>query len=499
MRSRLVLGIAGAALLGVLATTGAASGARSRPSVWHQGLVTSQDVASQPGSEPDTVAEPDVAVNPRNERNAVAAAQDSRYPDGGAVAISVSWTKDAGRHWHHRPAPGVTTATGGTFERASDPVVAFGPDGTAYLSLIAFSECESAVLVLRSPDGGRHWDPPVTVHSNPTCKVFDDKNWLVVDQGAHSPHRGRLYQFWGSVEFADDEGTQFLGAPQVVRWSDDRGATWSATSHVSPPGTDTLNSQPMIRADGSIVDTFYDFPTFSSAAERAPHVAPEGSRRLQHQRLQDQRRRAAAASAPIDASGTIVSVTSTDGGQTWSEASEITNLGGGYADDVRCCLFSANIDAVTGRMHVAWLGGVGDTDPVYQSYSTDGVLWSSPVRVSRGDVSGAQNVNVDVSASRGQVYVSYGRRTRPTQDGGYVRQQVAVSTDGGRHFGVPRRIGPVSTLKYAAQAGVAFPGDYIGTAVSRNLLYVAWPVSSRPPRSSGSPYHQVIWGATLRR
>ncbi len=494
MRSRLIVGAAGAIVLGLLATTGPASAARSRPSVWHEGLVTSQDVASQPGSEPDTVAEPDVAVNPRRKRNAVAAAQDSRYPDGGAVAISVSWTKDAGRHWHHRPAPGVTTATGGTYERASDPVVAFGPDGTAYLSLIAFNECESAVLVMRSRDGGVHWSPPVTVHANPTCKVFDDKNWLVVDKGAHSPHRGRLYQFWGSVEFADDEGTQFLGEPQVVRWSDDRGATWSATSHVSPPGTETLNSQPMIRPDGSIVDTFYDFPTEGRPAELAPQAAPEASTRLQAQR-----RRAAAASAPVDAFGTIVAVTSTDGGQTWSEASEITNLGGGYAEDVRCCLFSADIDAVTGRMHVAWLGGVGDTDPVYQSFSNDGVRWSSPVRVSRGDVSGAQNVNVDVSAWGGKVYVSYGRRTQAAQHGGYVRQQLAVSTDRGRHFAKPRRIGPVSALKYAAQAGAAFPGDYIGTAISRNLLYVVWPVSSKPPRSSSSPYHQVIWGATLRR
>lgn len=498
MSSRLVIGIAGATVLGLLATTSPASGARARPSAWHQGLVTSQDIASQPGSEPGTVAEPDIAVNPRSERNAVAAAQDSRFPDGGAVAISISWTKDGGRHWHHRPAPGVTTATGGTFERASDPVVAFGPDGTAYLSLIGFNECESAVLVLRSTDGGVHWSPPVAVHSNPTCKVFDDKNWLIVDIGTHSPHRGRLYQFWGSVEFADDEGTQFLGEPQVVRWSDDRGATWSATSYVSPPGTSTLNSQPMIRADGSIVDAFYDFPTEGRASEIAPQVAPEASSRLQHER-QRQRQRAAASSAPIDASGTIVAVTSTDGGQTWSEASEITNLGGGYADDVRCCLFSANIDAVTGRMHVAWLGGVGDTDPVYQSYSNDGVLWSSPVRVSAGDFSGVQNVNVDVSAWGGKVYVSYGRRTRPAQHGGYVRQHVVVSTDRGRHFGTPRRIGPVSALKYAAQAGAPFPGDYIGTAISRNLLYIAWPVSSKPPRSSSSKYHQAIWGATLRR
>ncbi len=157
--------------------------------------------------------------------------------------------------------------------------------------------------------------------------------------------------------------------------------------------------------------------------------------------------------APIDASGPISAATSTDGGQTWSTGTEVTNLGGGYADDVRCCLFGADIDAVSGRMHVAWHGGVGDTDPVYESFSDDGTQWSSPVRVSRGDVSGIQNVNVDVSARGGKVYVSYGKRRHPEQDGGFVQQQLVASTDGGAQFGAPMPIGPVSALKYAAQAG----------------------------------------------
>ena len=108
MQRRMIVGIASVAVVGLLATTAPASGARSRPSVLHQGVVTRQDVASQPGSETDTVVEPDVAVNPTNESNAVAAAHDSRYPDGGAVDISVAWTKDSGQHWHHSAVRGIT-------------------------------------------------------------------------------------------------------------------------------------------------------------------------------------------------------------------------------------------------------------------------------------------------------------------------------------------------------------------------------------------------------
>jgi hypothetical protein len=103
-----------------------------------------------------------------------------------------------------------------------------------------------------------------------------------------------------------------------------------------------------------------------------------------------------------------------------------------------------------------------------------------------------------VDQGRGQT-LSYGRRTQPDQDGGFVRQLVAVSYDGGRSFGRPQRIGPVSTLKYAAQADGYFPGDYIGTAISTRRLYVVFAISSKPPARSTSAYHQVIWGVTLRR
>ncbi len=495
MNRRRILGIA-AATVAMAGMAAPAVGAGHGVTVLHDGVVTTQDVPSRPGSEPDTVVEPDVAVNPRNERNAVAAAHDSRYEDGGAVSISVAWTKDAGRHWHHQPVRGVTSANGGSFSRASDPVVAFGPEGTAYLSILAVDipGCRTAVVVVRSTDGGVTWSRPSVVHHSNSCKYSDDKNWLVVDNGAKSPHRGRVYQFWTPFRFADEAQNQYLGSPQVVRWSDDKGATWSRTSYVTPPDHGTQNSQPMVRADGSIVDTFYDFGAGGRSPDLVPGGAPESVPRTQLAP-----RRKALVSAPIDASGPIVATVSTDGGRTWSTGTEVTNLGGGYADDVRCCLFGADIDAVSGRMHVVWLGGVDDTDPVYESFSDDGTQWSSPVRASRGDVSGVQNVNVDVSARGSKVYISYGQRRHPEQDGGFVQQQLVVSTDGGRVFGAPTPIGPVSELKYAAQAGGYFPGDYIGTTISKNLLYVVWAVSSKPPASSNSPYHQVIWGTTLRR
>ncbi len=211
----------------------------------------------------------------------------------------------------------------------------------------------------------------------------------------------------------------------------------------------------MILPNGHIVDTFFDY----GQGQRSPDAAPNGASEAASPTA---RSRAAA----IDHRRGDRSVVSTDGGATWSAEQEVVNNGGGYADGVRCCLFGADIDAVTHRMYVAYEGGVGNTDPVYLTFSDNGMDWSSPVRVSRGDVSGVQRVNVDVVARNGSVYVGYGTRTKPRQSGGFVQQQLSTSGNGGRSFGPPVSIGPRSVLKYAAFAEGYFPGDYIGEAIA---------------------------------
>jgi hypothetical protein len=461
-----------AALLPLVLAAPAAA-APGGPVLLHLGQVTRQDLPSRGGSEADTVVEPDVQASPVDPLVAVAAAHDSRFADGGAVGISVAWTRDGGATWRHRPVPGLTTATGGSYSRASDPVVAFGADGTAYLSvlLVDLPGCRSAVAVLRSVDGGATWSPPSYVHRSAVCSVADDKNWVVVDQGARSPHRGRVYQFW----------TLFLpsGSPQAVRWSDDGARTWSATSYVTPRDHGTQNSQPVVLADGTLLDTYLDF-----GSGAAPDLAPDAP---------------GARPSVVDATGPIRVSRSTDGGRTWQRLGEVTDRGGGYAQGVRCCLFSAALDAVTQTLHVVWLGGgPGDTDPVLTSASTDGVRWSPPVAVSHGDVAGVQRVNADVVARGGQVYVSFGTRTRVADRGGQVQQQLAVSHDGGRRFGPPLSLGQPSLLRYGAQSRGWFPGDYTGSSLSGDRLYLVWTRASAPPAGSTSPYHQVVDGATLR-
>lgn len=445
------------------------------------GQAAEQDVPALPGSEPDTLVEPDVAVSPLNPLVAVAVAHDGRYPDGGAVGISYAWTADGGRHWEHHPLPGVTATTGGpaVWERASDPVLAFDADGSVYASVLLFnSGCDTAVTVSRSTDGGRTFGAPVYAHRSPTCDVSDDKNTLVVDNSPRSPHRGRLYQFW--TPFLTDSAGNADGSPQYLVWSDDHGASWSAPVAVSPPHANTQNSAPMLRPDGVLIDSYLDYGPNGSAegseAEEARHEAAK------------QAATAPTAAAVQEGGPDLVTRISTDGGATWSDGTVIAhNIGQGPAG-IRCCLPSATADPVTGRMFVAWNGS--ETSQVLLARSDDGLHWSKPRQVNPTD-SARESVNVDVSAYRGTVAVSYGM----VSQGRFAQQYLATSTNGEK-FTSPLQLGPTIDYAFAAQAFGIFPGDYIGTAMQGNTLYAVWCVSSQPA-SATAQFHQVEYAANL--
>lgn len=435
--------------------TAAAAAAAPAPTIVHVGQIAHEDIPHRPGSEPQTLVEPDVAVSPVNSQIAVAAAHDGRFPTGGAVDISHAWTHDGGASWQHAPMQGLTKAAGGVWDRASDPSVAFGPDGAAYISVLVFNyTCATGVAVARSTDGGATFGTPVLAHYSASCNYSDDKNWLVIDNQPASPHLGRLYQFW--TPFITING-HFAGFPQVVRWSDDQGATWSDTSIVSGPHQGTQNSQPMIHRDGAITDTYLLFSRTAAA---------------------------------------IVARTSRDGGATWSSDSVVTPTTGGNVLGIRCCLPAGTIDPVTGQMYVVW-EATTLADSVLISTSTDGRLWSAPRHVSHGLSSTTQDINSTVTAYGGRVFVSYGTRDLAVSNGRYVQQRVSSSYDGGATFGAPLALGPPSDLRYAAFARGLFPGDYIGASSTATTVVLVWCVSSEPANPAGK-YDQTMYAAELK-
>jgi hypothetical protein len=440
------------------------------PAVLHVGQIGRQTVAAHGNCEPDTLVEPDIAVSPFNTKIEVAVAHDCRFATGGAVDIFYAWTNDGGAHWHQSRLPGLTRAVGGTYDRASDPVVAFGADGSVYVSsLVLDVSCPGAVAVSRSTDGGATFGAPVLVQQSNTCALIDDKNWLVTDTQPGSPFFGRIYQFW----------TEFLAngtSPQVVRWSDNQGKTWSST-HVVDPKDFAQNSQPFVQPDGAVTDTYL----FSG------HAFGNGTRQGFILR-----------NGTAAGSGTsIVARTSFDGGATWSKPVVVArNIGGGPAG-IRCCLPLMEGDHATGRMFQVWnANGPGVLDAVEISSSTDGGQhWSSPVQVTPGHSPNIQYINAAVATAAGRVYVSYGRRD--LNDPNVIQQELTWSDNGGATFATPIVLGPPSNLRYAAVARGKFPGDYTGLSATPARVAGAWTLASKPPNPAAA-FHQVLFAATLR-
>ena len=148
---------------------------------------------------------------------------------------------------------------------------------------------------------------------------------------------------------------------------------------------------------------------------------------------------------------------------------------------------------ITGRLYAAW--NAVDPTKVRLSSSTDGKKWSAPVVVNRPSAA-ALGVNVDVSAYRGSVTVSYGVTNTDTTHGRFGRQLLSLSRDGGAHFLDPVVLGPRIDYAYAAIADGIFPGDYIGSAMATGRIYTVWMVSGTPPKVTAK-YHQVMWAAAL--
>jgi hypothetical protein len=484
LRPVLAAGMAAAMAAGLGLAVAAPAGARARvPVLQNVGRISAQDVPTFPGSpdssasEADTLVEPDIAVSPLDPDVAVSVAHDSRFPDGGAVGISHAWTTNGGVTWKHGPVPGLTKATGGRWDRVSDPVLAFAPDGDVYLSTIVLNasatDCRSAVLVSRSTDGGATFATPVTAQFTNDCNLFNDKNWITVDNGRSSPHRGRVYQVWTLFKAASVD--------QTVRWSDDHGRTWSAAVQMTPTSFNgTQNSQTVVLNNGTVVDTYEDF-TFALQA-------PENERE----------EGAAAARTPAPGAAPnlrIMAIRSTDGGAHWTTPVVAAEHVGFGPADVRCCLHSGTVDPVTGRLQIAYL--TENSRSILTGWSGDaGRSWSTPIRATQGGSTNIQRVNVDVAAYGGVVTLSYATRDLSVANGRFWQQQASTSYDGGAGYGPPLTLGPRYDKRFGAFAGAVFPGDYIGTAATRGRIYLAWAVASAPSNPNAT-FHQVLYGAAL--
>jgi hypothetical protein len=339
-------------------------------------------VGAAPGSVlyPNAEEEPWIDVNPTNPNNLVAVWQQDRWNDGGAHGLVTGVSHDGGVTWaetfpHFSTCAGGTAANGGAYDRASDPWVSFGPDGTAYQVSLSFdaNDPTNAILASTSTDGGDTWSEPVTVlrdsGDRDSSFAFNDKESVTAD----ATKAGYAYAVWdrftspGPFSRSSIEGLIHSRAFREPIWfsrTTDGGTTWEPARNIYDRSSQngTIGNQILVGKNGDLLNFFDEF--------------------FVHKNSNDQR-------------GESMSVIrSTDQGLTWDEKSTViapSRERGAFDPDtgrpIRAegGLPEVAIDRASGALYVVWQdASFSGVDEIAFSMSTDnGHTWSTPIKVNQ--------------------------------------------------------------------------------------------------------------------
>jgi hypothetical protein len=380
--------------------------------------------------------EPHVAVDPSNPNHLVAAWQQDRWSGGAARGVRAAASFDGGRTWTASSATfsrctGGTPANGGDYERASDPWVAIGPDGTAYQIAIAVSgqaqtgNGPGAVRVARSGDGGLTWETPVTLISD-AGPAFNDKEAIAAD-----PTDARYaYAIWDRLEGRT--------GPTLFARTTDGGRTWEPARTIFDPGDQrqTLNNQVVVLPDGTLVASFTLF---------------------------------------VPAGTVLMVIRSTDKGVTWSAPTQVSTIFSRGATDPESgarLRDGATLDSIAagrnGQVAIVWQDARfsgGQRDGVAFTRSLDGGLtWSQAVQINRAPQVQAFLPTVHIRDD-GTIGVSYFDFRSNTPDPPLLTDAWLVQSADGVNWRESRIAAPFDYLT-APNANGLFLGDYMGLVSS---------------------------------
>jgi hypothetical protein len=429
-------------------------------------LVSGED-SIQDYVQPDTQIEPSVAVNPANPANVVSVYQEGRIADGGDATNGFATSFDGGKTWTSGELPGLTTfkTQGGVFERASDAVVAFGPNNTAYANSLVFDMeggggLRSGMAVNVSKDGGRTWSAPV-IFQDDRLGGLNDKNWIVVDNSDAPGHtKGRVYVVWDRV------------SPVVYDYCDqdcDQQANWLPNLQTIPglvfPGQG-IGAYPMVLKSGGLGIVMQTETDIGTPGADEPEPTPGEN----HQVF---------ISAPSAGSTPYPAPL-----QFLPPVTIAANLSNGVpAQRASDGLPAAAVDDSTGALYAVWDDGSfrkdKKNDAVISKSTDEGQSWSLPQRVNLDPTNdGIDHYNVTVAAAGGLVHVAYRTRDEsgaaplfsPTIDTYYQE-----SRDGGTSFSAPLKVNvtPSSAYYDAFSRDGSFEGDYNQTATVGGFTYIA--------------------------
>jgi hypothetical protein len=322
---------------------------------------------SQPGTNSvNAEVEPWVAVNPVNTQNIVGVWQQDRWSNGGAHGLVAGVSTNGGSSWTEVPLPFSQCAANGLdFQRASDPWVSFGPDGTAYAVSISFdgTDNKNAVGAATSTDGGQTWNHLQTIvsYTSNGGQFFTDKESVTADPAK----AGNAYTVWDTLVAPtdnpdDNPHTSAFTGDAYFSKTINGGTTWSTPKVIvhTKQNTQTIGNQIVVDPKTGTLYDFFDL--------------------ILH---------------PTNKAFNVAFVKSTDGGSTWTLPQIISKLGTVFVTDPNTgqairtgdIIPEPAIDPKTGQLYVVWQDARftgGHFDEVALSTSTDGGdHWSAAIQV----------------------------------------------------------------------------------------------------------------------
>jgi hypothetical protein len=373
-------------------------------------------------------AEPDLAVNPRDPRNLLGAAQF--FASRTALPLAGTFASyDGGRTWHDNGLLPVPRGIGDEL----DTTVAFNQAGTGYVAAMAApgivaDDRPASIYLWRTNDGGRSFTQPVRVGQG----VGADHPWLAVDPQRGGPNAGTFYLVW-----RDRSGLRFTR-------STDNGRSFAPARTIVPAAAPAVIGDPVVAAGpaGAVSAAYYD-----SGAGHGYHLAV---------------------------------VSSTDGGRTFGAARVLAEPRGTvplYGKGMPSSRVAAAIDPRDGWLYVTAAvyrpGHTGAQDLLYRSRD-DGRTWAPPTRADTSSADAAMDQQPRVAVgSGGTVAVSYLALL-----GGRCILYLAQSVSHGARFSLSQR---VSSASFNPEAGLTtirrgswWIGDYQGLAVDGPFLRPFW-------------------------
>jgi len=418
--------------------------------------------------------ETSVAYNLNDPMIAVAGAND--YVSGATVVMR---TTDGGAHWASTRVipvfrPFSEICNGG------DPAIAYSlRDKAFYLAQLCFfrTEAQSEVQIYKSLDNGLTWTPgrraaiAATNFDSSTgeidATIFNDKEYMTVDNNPTSNFYGRVYVSYTKFHFAEDGSSDTcpikLSYTDTIPSQDPSLTVWSHT--------DVVPDDPGGQGLGESADQFSVPVVESSGTLNIAYVLEECNTALDHGLRFQQ---------------------SFDGGATFLSDPVVVDKAGQWADNPDLSdLIPNTAFRAPNTIALAWSGVTGTLAFIYTNYidgqgdgnidvslsTDDGVTWSDPIHVSV-DAQGNAAANnqffpwiaVDQSGRFHAVWLD--RRSDPNNHD--IGTGQAHSTDDGLTWKNFR----ASTESWDPDLGFfksgAFIGDYSGLAASDQVIYPVW-------------------------